>query len=175
VTAVAVVLVAAVAQNGVIGGNGAMPWRLSTDLRRFRRLTDGKPVIMGRKTFEAIGNPLAGRTNIVVSRSADFSPAGVLVAGSVDEAIAVGIREAVRSGVAEVSVIGGGEIYAAAIDKADRMYVTHVAASPEGDTFFPAIDPAQWRPVSSEPVPAGEKDTEATTFVVYERIRRKRA
>jgi dihydrofolate reductase len=175
VTAVAVVLVAAVAQNGVIGRDGAMPWRLSTDLRRFKRLTDGKPVVMGRKTFEAIGKPLSGRTNIVVSRSPDFSPAGALIAGSVDEAIAVGIEEAERAGVAEVPVIGGGEVYAAAIDRADRMYVTHVAASPEGDTFFPAIDPAQWRPISSEPIPAGERDTEATTFVVYERVRRDRA
>jgi dihydrofolate reductase len=171
VTDVAVVLVAAVARNSVIGRAGEMPWRLATDLRRFRRLTTGKPVIMGRKTFEAIGKPLGERFNIVLTRSNDFAPEGAVVARSLDRALAIAGREAARSGASEVAVIGGGEIYAASIDRADRLYITHVEASPEGDTTFPWIDPSKWRVVSSEPVPAGEKDTEATTFVVYDRVR----
>lgn len=168
-TDAAVVIVAAVARNGVIGNRGEMPWRLSTDLRRFRQLTMGKPVIMGRKTFAAIGKPLPGRINIVVTRSRDFSAEGVLVAPDLDQAIVIGRREAGRAGVSEVTVIGGGEIYAAAIGRADRLYITHVEASPDGDTRFPDIDPNLWKAVSSTEVPAGEKDTETTTFVVYER------
>ena len=167
---VAVFIVAAVARNGVIGNHGEMPWRLSTDLKRFKRLTMGKPVIMGRKTFEAIGKPLSGRTNIVVSRSPGFSADGVVGALGLDQAIVIGRDEAARNQQDEVAVIGGGEIYDAAIGLTDRLYITHVEASPEGDTRFPPIDPAVWRPISSERVPAGEKDSEATTFAVYERV-----
>ena len=167
---VAVVIVAAVAQNGIIGNRGEMPWRLSTDLKRFKRLTMGKPVIIGRKTFEVIGKPLPGRTNIVVSRSPGFSADGVVAALGLDQAIVIGRDEAARNQQSEVAVIGGGEIYAAAIGGADRLYITHVEASPEGDTRFPPIDPAVWRQISSERVPAGKKDSEATTFAVYERV-----
>jgi dihydrofolate reductase len=162
-------MIAAVAANGVIGREGEMPWRLSTDLKRFRRLTMGKPVIMGRKTWESIGRPLAGRDNIVVTRQAGFAPEGVQTAPDLAEALALG-REIARSkGASEVMVIGGGTVYAAAMPFADRLYVTHVALSPDGDTSFPPIDPAVWREVSSETVPAGEKDSAASRFVVYER------
>ncbi len=165
---VRVALVAAVAENGVIGSGGRMPWRLSTDLRRFKQLTMGKPVVMGRKTFESIGKPLAGRVNIVISRQPDLAPDGALVATDLDEALALARAHADAGDVA--MVIGGGQIYAAAISRADRLYITHVAASPAGDTYFPSIDPAEWRVISREAVPAGDEDSVATTFVVYERV-----
>jgi dihydrofolate reductase len=162
-----IVLIAAVADNGVIGFRGALPWRLKSDQRRFRAMTMGKPVVMGRKTFESIGKPLVDRVNIVVSARSDFAPEGVVVAPDLDRALAVAHQHAGTGG--EVMVIGGGAIYAAAIGRADRLYITHVAASPPGDTHFPPIDPDTWRAVSQEAVPAGEKDSAASTFVVYER------
>jgi len=170
VSGVRIALIAAVARNGVIGDGLALPWRLSTDMRRFKRLTLGKPVIMGRKTFETIGKPLAGRLNIVVTRQRDMQIAGVSVAPSLDAALAIAAEEAAKAGAGETMVIGGGEIYAAAIGRADRLYITHVEASPQGDAHFPPIDPATWKSVESERVPAGEKDSVATTFAVYERI-----
>jgi dihydrofolate reductase len=163
-------IVAAVAENGVIGSGSALPWRLSTDLKRFKALTMGKPVVMGRKTFETIGKPLAGRFNLVVTRQGGFAPEGVTVAPSLEAALMAAEEEARATGDDEVMVIGGGEIYRAAIGLADRLYITHVEASPEGDTHFPPIDPAHWRAASAERLPAGPKDSAATTFVVYERI-----
>lgn len=162
-------LIAAVAENGVIGAGSAMPWRLSSDMKRFKSLTMGKPVIMGRKTFDTIGKPLAGRVNIVVSRRPDFAPEGVLVAPSFDAALVRAEEGARAAADEEIMVIGGGEIYRAAIDLADRLYITHVEASPEGDTRFPAIDPARWQASGAERVPAGPRDSAATTFVIYER------
>ncbi|HZP18857.1 MAG TPA: dihydrofolate reductase [Bauldia sp.] len=162
-------LVAAVAENGVIGSHGAMPWKLSTDVRRFKALTMGKPVIMGRKTFEAIGKALAGRVNIVVSRDRKFAREGVIVVPSIEAAIVAGEEQARRAGDEEVMVIGGGEIYRATLALADRLYITHVEARPDGDVTFPAIDPAVWRARSAERFPAGQKDSAATTFVVYDR------
>ncbi len=161
-------IIAAVAENGVIGADGAMPWRLSTDMKRFKRLTMGKPVVMGRKTFESIGKPLPDRLNIVVTRQADFRAGGVEVKASLDLALAFAAERAGEAG--EVVVIGGGQVYAAAMARADRLYITHVALRPEGDVRFPVIDPAVWREVSREVVPAGERDSAATTFVVYERV-----
>jgi len=161
-------LIAAVAENGVIGDRQALPWRLSSDQKRFRRITMGKPVVMGRKTYEAIGKPLPGRLNIVVTGQPDFAPEGTVVAPSL--AAALDVARANAGADDEVMVIGGGEIYAAAIGGADRLYVTHVAAAPDGDTRFPAIDPAVWRTVSREAVPAGDKDSAASTFAIYERI-----
>jgi dihydrofolate reductase len=163
-------IVAAVAENGVIGAGNTMPWRLSSDLRRFKSITIGKPVVMGRKTFESIGKPLAGRLNIVVSRQPGFAPEGVTVAPSLDAALVMAEEGAHATVDDEVMVIGGGEIYRAAIDLADRLYITHVEASPAGDTYFPPIDPAVWRATTAERVPAGPKDSAATTFVIYERI-----
>lgn len=163
-----VALIAAVARNGVIGADNAMPWRLRTDLQRFKQLTLGKPVVMGRRTFESLGKPLAGRLNIVVTRQSGYAPEGVTVAAALEAALARAAAEAGPCG--EVMVIGGGQLYAEAIGRADRLYITHVDAAPDGDTHFPAIDPATWRAVSRESVPAGEKDTAATEFVVYERL-----
>ena len=169
-SAVRIALVAAVARNGVIGDGKTMPWRLSTDMKRFVRLTMGKPVVVGRKTFETFAKPLAGRTNIVVSRLGGTWPEGVLAARDVEVALALGESVAQSAGGDEVMVIGGGEIYAETIGRADRLYITHVEVSPEGRTRFPKIDQSVWRALSSEPVPAGEKDSAATTFVVYDRI-----
>jgi dihydrofolate reductase len=163
-----VALIAAVARNGVIGADNAMPWRLRTDLQRFKQLTLGKPVVMGRRTFESLGKPLAGRLNIVVTRQTGLAPDGVTVASSLAAALALAAREAGPSG--EVMVIGGGQLYAEAIGVADRLYITHVDAAPDGDTHFPQIDPLIWVPVSRETVAAGEKDSAATEFVVYERF-----
>ncbi len=161
-------LVAAVAENGVIGTDGALPWRLSSDMRRFKRLTMGKPVVMGRRTFESIGKPLVGRVNIVVSGRPGFGAEGVVVARDLEQARALAEQHAGEGG--EVMVIGGGVLYAAAIARADRLYITHVATAPEGDTYFPAIDPDAWRVVSREAVPAGDSDSAPTTFVTYERV-----
>ena len=129
----------------------------------------GKPVVMGRKTFQSIGKALAGRLNVVVTRQREFAAHGVQVASDFDAALAIAASE----GSGEIMVIGGGEIYAAAIGRADRLYITHVDASPAGDTHFPAIDPAEWKAGPAEQLPVGEKDTAATRFVTYERMRPK--
>ncbi len=164
-------LVVAVARNGVIGRDGGLPWRLSTDLRRFRALTIGHPVVMGRRTWESLSRrPLPERTNIVVTRARDFSPEGALVAHSVDEALRV--ARAAPGGEA-VQVIGGGQIYAATMPLADRLDVTHVLADAEGDTLFPRIDPGEWEEISGENVPAGPKDDHATRYALY--LRRPKA
>lgn len=168
---VAVSIIAAVAENGVIGDGGGMPWRLSTDMRRFKALTMGKPVVMGRRTFDSIRKPLAGRANIVVSRRPDYQPEGVTVAASFDAALEKAKEAAVQAGVDEVFVIGGGEVYQAAMTTADRLYITHVDAEPHGDTRFPAIEPRIWATISEERVPQGEKDSAPTTFAVYRRRR----
>ncbi len=162
-------LIAAVGANGVIGDGTGMPWRLSTDMKRFRQLTMGKPVVVGRKTFETFGKPLAGRTNIVVTRQVDYRPEGAVTVSSLDDALALAESTARESGIEEVMVIGGGTIYSAAIGRADRLYITHVQAEPAGQTRFPTIDPSVWKVVSKEPVPAGERDSAATVFAVYER------
>ncbi|WP_368856646.1 dihydrofolate reductase [Chelativorans sp. ZYF759] len=157
----------AVARNGVIGNDGDMPWRLSTDLKRFKAGTMGKPVIMGRKTWESIGKPLPGRRNIVVTRNRDYTAQGAQTVPSLDAALAIAKTE----GAEAAAIIGGGEIYRMAMDAADMLHVTHVEAELEGDTHFPAIDPAVWQPVSREAVAAGERDSFATEYVVYTRLK----
>lgn len=175
-------IIAAVASNGVIGQDGDMPWKLSTDLKRFKALTTGKPVIMGRRTFVSIGRPLPNRVNIVLTRDKAFGPQGVVTVPTLDAALAAAIAagaaaevgteaEAETEAETEAMVIGGGEIYRAFLDRADRLYITHVDAEPAGDTHFPAIDPAVWEIVSSEAVPAGASDTAATRFTIYQRRR----
>jgi dihydrofolate reductase len=160
----------AIAENGVIGRDGGLPWRLSTDLKRFKADTMGKPIIMGRKTYEGIGKPLPGRLNIVVTRDRDWRAEGVEVAHSLDDAIRLArARARCMAGVDEVCVVGGGEIYRQALPLADRLHVTHVLAEVEGDAHFPPIDPAAWRQVSSEEIAAGERDSHATRHAVYER------
>lgn len=165
-----VVIHVAIAENGVIGRDGGLPWRLSTDLKRFKADTMGKPVIMGRKTYEGIGRPLPGRLNIIVTRDPTWRAEGVEVAHSLAAAIQLAtVRGRCMAGIDEVCVIGGGEIYAQALPLADRLHVTHVLAPVDGDAHFPPIDPAVWRTVRSEDVAAGEKDSHATRHTVYER------
>ncbi|MFD0917627.1 dihydrofolate reductase [Pseudahrensia aquimaris] len=162
-------IVVAAAENGVIGADGDMPWRLSTDLQRFKKLTLGKPMIMGRKTFDSIGKALPGRTSIVVTRDSEWQAEGVVAVGSLDKAFDLALEIANADGVDELCVVGGGQIYAQAMDRADVLHVTTVHASPQGDTVFPAIDLAVWQAVHEEPVPAGEKDSATTTYRVYRR------
>ena len=164
-----IALVAAVAQNGVIGMDGGMPWRLSSDLKRFKRDTMGKPVIMGRRTFQSIGKPLPGRLNLVVSRSG-FEADGVETFATLAAAIDRASEWAQENGAEEICIIGGGQIYRESVDKADRLYITHVLAEPEGDTHFPEIEQSKWRPVSRESVPKGDKDEAETLYVIYERF-----
>jgi len=162
----------AIAENGVIGREGGLPWRLSTDLKRFKADTMGKPIIMGRKTYEGIGRPLPGRLNIVVTRDKGWRAEGVEVAHSLDEAITLAkVRGRCMVGAEEACVVGGGEIYAQALPLADRLHVTHVLAQVDGDAHFPPIDPEIWRVVRSQDFPAGEKDSHATRYTVYERRR----
>jgi dihydrofolate reductase len=162
-------IVVAVARNGVIGAGNRLLWRLKSDLRHFRDLTWGKPLIMGRKTFDSIGRPLPGRRTIVLTRDPAFAVDGVERAGSFDEALAIGRRLAGEMGTDTIIVAGGGEIYALALPLADRLHVTRVDAAPDGDAFFPDIDPARFRRVRADPHPAGPDDEHA--FVVEEYAR----
>jgi dihydrofolate reductase len=165
-----VALVVAVARNGVIGREGGLPWRLSTDMKRFKALTLGHPIVMGRRTWESFPKrPLPERTNIVVTRNADFSGEGAIRAANFEQALDIARR---WPGGEAVQVIGGGQIYAQAMPVADRLDVTHVLAEFEGDTLFPSIDPALWYEAHGEDVPAGPKDELATRYSVY--LRRKR-
>nr|WP_319388459.1 dihydrofolate reductase [uncultured Cohaesibacter sp.] len=159
----------AVADNGVIGKDNDMPWHVSSDLKRFKAMTMGKPLIMGRRTFESIGRPLPGRSNIVVTRDADFHRDGIVVVASIEEALARARTIAEADGVDEIAIIGGGSIYNALWGRAQRLYVTHVHAEPEGDTFLPAIDPEIWQENSRAPTIQNQNDSAAMTFVVYER------
>jgi dihydrofolate reductase len=165
-----VAIYVAIAQNGVIGREGGLPWRLSSDLKRFKADTMGKPVIMGRKTWEGIGRPLPGRLNIIVTRDKAFRADGAEIAGSLQDAISLAtVRARCMAGVDEICVIGGGEIYRQALPIADRLYVTHVVGEVQGDTRFPDIEASEWDEISALDVPAGEKDSHATRYAVYER------
>ena len=164
-------LVVAVAENGVIGASGGLPWRLKADLRRFREITMGKPIVMGRKTFESIGRALDGRDNVVVTRRKDLALPDVLVATTLEQALAIASERAGGRGADDICVIGGGEIYAATMPIADRLHVTHIAAAPEGDVFFPQVASAEWAEISREPLPASEGDTVAGVYAVYRRRR----
>lgn len=166
-----IVIIAAVAENGAIGRGGRMPWRLKSDMQHFRALTMGKPVVMGRKTYESLSiKPLPGRTNIVVSRDRNIAMPGALVAPSLDAALQAAHGDALRRGAEAIMVAGGGEIYAATMPLADRLAITQVHMQPEGDSFFPAIDPAIWREVAREPHPAGPDDEAACDFVSYLKV-----
>jgi dihydrofolate reductase len=166
-----IAFVVAVAENGVIGRDGKLPWRLPTDLKRFRKLTLGKPMIMGRKTYESIGKPLDGRDSIVVTRQRDLAAAGVHVATSVEEAIDLGRELAEKRGVDEVMVIGGEGIFRAALADADRIYLTLVHGTPAGDTRFAIPDAPAWRETAREPMPQGSGDEYPADFIVLERQR----
>ncbi len=163
-----IVLIVAVAENGVIGAQGKIPWRLKSDMQRFKAMTIGKPVVMGRKTFVSLPKPLPGRTNIVVTRDRDFRAQGAIVAGSFADARAIALGDALRRSAAEIAVIGGAEIYAQWMDIADRLEVTEVHARPEGDTCF-NIDAARWQEVARERHPAGPDDSADFSYVTYRR------
>jgi dihydrofolate reductase len=169
VTTPALVLVAAVADNGVIGRGGGLPWRLKSDLRNFRAITMGKPVVMGRKTYLSIGKPLVGRTNIVVSRNRDFAAPGIIVAPSIEAALAAARGDALRRAADAVAVIGGAELYAHTIGYADRLVITRVHLRPDGDTVFPVIDPKVWREVERIAHDPGPDDAAGFTVLVYDR------
>jgi len=166
-----IVLIVAVADNGVIGAGGAIPWRLKTDLQRFKAMTMGRPVVMGRKTFISLRRPLPGRTNIVLTRDPDFRAAGAVVTTSFADACAVASGDALRRFVTEIAVIGGAEIYAQWMGCADRLEITEVHARPDGDTRFAAIDVATWEEVARVRNSAGPDDSADFSFVTYRRRR----
>jgi len=165
------ILVVAVAENGVIGRDNQLLWRLKTDLGRFRRLTMGKPMIMGRKTFQSIGKPLPGRETIVLTRDAGFASEGVHVAHTWEEALAKGQELAARMGADAVAVAGGAEIYALALPQVQRIFLTKVDAAPEGDAVFPDFDRSQFRETGRENHPRGPDDEHPFTFIDLERHR----
>jgi dihydrofolate reductase len=167
-----IVLVAAIGENNVIGVEGKLPWHISSDLKHFRALTLNKPIIMGRKTYESIGKPLDQRTNIVVSRNLARVGAGVVIATSIDAALAVARSDAEKRGAKEIMAIGGGDIFATLMPLAARLEITHVHASPAGDSFFPAIDPQQWELRSSRDIAAGPKDSASFSLATYVRRRK---
>lgn len=169
-TGVRIVLVAAVADNGVIGRAGGLPWRLKSDMQHFRALTSGKPVVMGRKTYQSIGRPLKDRTNIVVSRDPALAIAHVVVAANLDAALAVARGDALRRNGDAVMVIGGGDLYAQTLAKADRLEITRVHAAPRGDAMFPPILPETWSEMRRTEYRAGADDEASFTIVTYERI-----
>ena len=156
-------LIVAMAQNGVIGRDNSLPWRLPEDLKRFRSFTLGKPILMGRKTFESIGRPLPGRANLVLTRDRDWRAGGVIPVHSVDEALLQ------TRTCDELVAIGGAEIYRLLLPLARRIYLTHVHADVPGDTYFPAFDPAQWDDVELHTQPADERHAHPITFVTLER------
>ena len=170
VTHAPLVLIAAVARNGVIGANG-LPWRLSSDMKRYRALTWGKPMVMGRKTYLTIGRALPGRETIVATRDPDFAAPGVFVAHDLQAALTLAAERARAMGADEIMIAGGGEIYAQTIGRAERLLITEVALDAKGDARFPPIDPGQWREVSREKGERGPKDEADFTFVDYERRR----
>lgn len=165
-----IALVVAVARNGVIGRDGDLPWRISSDLKRFKQVTLGKPVVMGRKTWDSLPRkPLPGRVNIVVSRTLAEAP-GAQVCRDLDAALEAAQAAAAAEGAAEICIIGGAQIYAAALDRAARIYLTEVDLDPEGDSHFPALDPAVWHQVAAERVARGEGDDAGFVAQVLERI-----
>ena len=158
--------IVAAATNNAIGKDGKMPWHLPNDLKHFKNITWGMPVVMGRKTFESLGKPLPGRKNIVITRQTNWQASGVVAVRNFEDAVFL-VREA---DVKEVMVIGGGEIYKALFDKADRIYLTRVHAEPEADTFFPAIHPEQWHLVSQQNHEADAKNDYNYSFQMWERL-----
>lgn len=164
-----IAMIAGVAENGVIGSDQTIPWRIPSDFAFFKRTTLGKPIIMGRKQYETVGKPLPGRTNIVVTRQAGYQPEGVIVVATIDAALEKAREIAEKDGVDEIMIIGGGDIYAQLMGVADRLYISHIALSPAGDIRFPAINPADWAIVEEPEVTPMEKDQASYRVKVYER------
>jgi dihydrofolate reductase len=164
-----IVLIVAVAENGVIGSNGAIPWRLKSDVQRLKTMTLGKPVVMGRKTFESLRRPLSGRTNIVVTRDANYRAAGAVVTTSFAGARATALGDALRRFATEIAVIGGAEIYAQWMGVADRLEITEVHAKPEGDTRLAPIDLKEWQEVARTFHLRTDDETADFSYVTYRR------
>jgi dihydrofolate reductase len=164
-----IAVVAAIADNGVIGRDNRLIWRLKTDLKRFRALTWGSPIIMGRRTFQSIGRPLPGRQTIVLTRDRAFSAEGVTVAHAWDEAVARAEDAAERMGAEAIFVVGGGEVYAEALPRAERLHLTLVHASPDGDALFPPYDRTAFRELRRSEHPRGPDDEQSFTFLDLER------
>ncbi|GAB3263821.1 type 3 dihydrofolate reductase [Larkinella harenae] len=158
-------LIAAVAENGVIGRDNDLVWLLPDDFKYFKQTTSGHPILMGRKTFESLGKPLPNRLNVVITRNANYQPEGTIVVDSLDKAL----EEARKTGIAEAFVIGGAEIYRQAIPFADRLYLTEVKASFEGDARFPDFNQSDWEELSRRPHPADERHAVPFDFVIWER------
>jgi dihydrofolate reductase len=159
-------IIVAVANNNVMGRDNTLPWHMPSDLKRFKQLTMGHHILMGRKTFDEIKKPLPGRTNVVITRNVDFNPEGVAIARSVEEAIS----KAEASGDSEIFIIGGADIIRQILHLADRMYLTRVHTEPAGDTFFPDFDDVnEWKLVDVEHYEADEKNPHPYSFLTYER------
>ena len=164
-------LVAAMSRNGVIGRDGGLPWHIRSDLKLFKRITDAKPIIMGSSTWDSLPRkPLPGRLNLVLSRDVKFEAEGGIVCSSLFEALDIAREHAIDDGADEICVIGGANVFAQVMARADRLYLTVVDAEVEGDVYFPAVDPAAWKLVSEEPHEKAEGDDYAFTLKTYERI-----
>jgi dihydrofolate reductase len=164
-----IALVVARAENRAIGRGGNLPWHLHSDMRYFRKITMGKPIIMGRRTFKSLPRVLDGRLNIVLSRDAGFVAPDAVMAHSLEEGLAAARASAERTGADEIMIIGGEDVFREVLPRAQRIYLTEVHASPEADTWFPVLDKSEWREVSREMHMAGPKDDHPFSFVVLER------
>jgi dihydrofolate reductase len=161
--------VVAVAKNGVIGRNGGLPWRLPTDLKHFKALTMGKPIVMGRRTWDSIGRPLPGRETIVVTRDQKFSAEGVHVAHSIEAGLQLAHEQAARLQADTIMIGGGFDIFAALLGRADAIHLTEVDLAPEGDVKFPPLEPARWVEIACEAPPRAANDEANVRFVTYAR------
>ena len=165
-----IIIVAAVAENGVIGRGNALPWRLKSDMAHFRELTMGKPVVLGRKTFQSIGKPLSGRTTIVISRDESFSAPGIVIAPNFEAALTAAHGDALRRNADAIIVAGGGDIYAQALPLATRLVITQVHKRVDGDARFPAVDLKLWRECARSEHKPGPQDDAGFAFVTYDRV-----
>lgn len=164
-------LIAAVARNNVIGADQSIPWHIPSDFAWFKARTMGKPMVMGRKQFETFSRPLPGRPHIVVTRRPDYAAAGVSIVHDLETGLELARNLAIAAGQDEIMVIGGGDIYAQAIEQADRLYISHVDLEPAGDVCFPPIDPTLWAVVDTPDVPVSDKDSARYAIKIYERLR----
>ncbi|HSD91966.1 MAG TPA: dihydrofolate reductase [Methyloceanibacter sp.] len=165
-----VALVVAMGENRAIGRGGDLPWHIRSDMRYFRQITMGKPIVMGRLTFASLGRALDGRVNIVLTRNAAFEAPGAIMVYNLEEALEVAHKAAAKAGVDEIMVIGGEDVFRAVLPQAGRIYLTEVHAAPHADTWFPELDMKEWREVSRENHQAGPKDDHDFSFVVLDRI-----
>lgn len=166
---VAVGMIVAMASNGVIGRDNQLPWHLPNDLKYFKATTMGKPIVMGRKTYESIGRPLPGRPNIVISSDPTFQAEGVLPASTIDQALALGKQTARDIGVSELMIIGGSQVYKALLPAVDRLYLTEVHAEVEGDSYFPCLNFEQWQELERELFVAEGGNPFDYSFVIYQK------